>query len=706
MKTTAATSFNDIILTPSQQSALSALEEFMDSDVPCFLLKGYAGTGKTFLIRGLVKWMKQLRRQVVLMAPTGRAAQILSAKTNTSTSTIHRVIYFGEDLKSWKKHADEDELFRLMYSLNSNPNIKGTVFIVDEASMVSNAFSDNEFLQFGSGYLLKDMIKYIWPNQINNDYKLIFSGDYAQLPPVDMGFSPALDASYLKEKFMLNCMESELTEVVRQKEGGLILENATMLRRRIADKTFGSLRLQTGEEVSSLPYQMVVDKFLHLSGSGNDQAIIVAHSNRAVYSYNRRIRSKLFPGQRLPASGDRLVVVQNNYFNERLLLNGETGTIVSINNSFVHERTVTLNVKIDNQKETAKKVIKLSFREAVIRFGDVETEDVSTLILDNVLFSDERDISFHEQQALFVDFKIRHNIQKGDNIGDRLKSDKYFNALRVKFGYALTCHKAQGGEWKNVLVDCQTSMGVNNENYFRWLYTAITRARENLLLLNMPVYETTRRLRAAGEQKESIAETEKVETEPTDLPTPILSFAEILYEKISPSLGSADFFTRDVMFRPYSLQFILQKDEKKALIRIFFNARERVTNLEVLEAANFTQHEIKTLFSLLHLNENQIKFNISQDSRTSATPVIGDLDAFLAGLKKKIGAALAETDIQIDKVEAKDYHEIYHFSQGTASAVIKLYYNKKKQFTRYEAVPNRCNGLESEIIPLIKTIEL
>jgi hypothetical protein len=695
-----------LYLTLDQQKLSLALGQFFESDVPVFLLKGYAGTGKTYLIGKLVEKLREMKRNVVLMAPTGRAAQVLAQKTNCEAFTIHHEIYFGQSrLQRVRANEEEYDLFQLLYGVAENDHPADTVFIVDEASMVSNAFSENEMLTFGSGYLLNDLIKYLWPGGINADYKIIFTGDGAQLPPVDMGISPALNAAYLDAKLGLRSMEGELTEVVRQKEGGMILENATMLRRRIAAEAFGSLRLVTGGEVAEAHENELTDRFLKLAGPEKDKAIIIAHSNKMVYKYNMRIREKLFPGRNEPVAGDRLVVVHNNYYMGRLLLNGEIGTLISVSQQITRHK-VTIRIKEKNKTDSSPQTVELRFREALIQFGNDEVMMISGMIIDNVLYSGERDLTYHENVALFVDFSMRwNNAGKKGDWEQSLQNDPYFNALRVKFGYALTCHKSQGGEWPNVMVDCRTFTGTNSEAYFRWLYTAITRARESLWLINMPAFEDTLRMKAIQPKEPEVITMGNEEDKTRPDRVDCHGFAARLYQKLLPALEAAAYTTDEVKYLNYSLQFILYREDKKALIRIFFNAKNQVTVIEAPDVVGLDPNDIKPLFAKLNNSYPQLKFKLKPPVGPD-NPVVDDLLSFLTRFRNKIETAVKIKDILIGKIESKEYHEIYHFYRELDVAVIKFYYNKKKQLTRYQAVPNRCNGLETEVLSLIKAIEL
>ena len=221
--------FSTYTLTNGQYRLLDELEKFLSDNSTCFLLKGYAGTGKTFMMKGLTDFLTETKRRFIIAAPTGRAAKVISQKTEHKAYTIHKTIYSSKDLKEFKT-KDGTETFKFFYEVKHNEDPNNTIYIIDEASMLSDVYSEGEFFRFGSGHLLKDMLEYInFDNNVHNK-KIIFIGDDAQLPPVNMNSSPALDGKYLQENYNLVSSEYELTEVVRQKAESGILKNATQLR--------------------------------------------------------------------------------------------------------------------------------------------------------------------------------------------------------------------------------------------------------------------------------------------------------------------------------------------------------------------------------------------------------------------------------------------------------------------------------------------
>jgi hypothetical protein len=483
-------SFPGCELTDDQSQLVSLLREFLKDNQRCFVLKGYAGTGKTFMMQGVTRYLREAQIPFCLLAPTGRAAKVIGQKTSCPASTIHKAIYMMDDLKEYKvKNEDGSETYKFYFDLANNDDDARTVYIVDEASMVSNVYSEAEFFRFGSGHLLNDFIKYV--NLDNNDHrkKILFIGDDAQLPPVGSRNSPALDIKALNERLGFEPKSYELTQVVRQSEASGVLANATAIRDRIREGVYNVLDIDTSyRDVSSVGFDELLQEYLSACrSSSSEDAIIVAYSNSQVKDYNDMVRNHRFPRQPNVCAGDRVLVVQNNYRHEIPLLNGEFGEVMEVGDS-TETRTVPLNKPQAGKKAIVS--IKLCFRDVVVRFPgpDGGEYDIRCKIHDGLLSSKERDLSSDERKALYIDFKQRNPKLKAETpeFKEAIKSDPYFNCLQLKYGYAVTCHKAQGGEWMHVFVDFGATMGYFNEYYFRWAYTAVTRAQSHLYGLNTP----------------------------------------------------------------------------------------------------------------------------------------------------------------------------------------------------------------------------
>jgi len=445
--------------TPSQSILAGQLSNFISSDVSnrTFLIKGYAGTGKTTAISALVKALEKLKIHSVLLAPTGRATKVLSQYTGRQASTIHKKIYR-------KQSGDWSGRFSLDRNLH-----KDTVFIVDEASMISNTAQDQSV--FGSGYLLSDLIEYV-NSGIN--CRLIISGDTAQLPPVGLAISPALDKKEL-QSFNLEIMSCELTDVVRQSEDSGILANATYLRNLLSENIFsGFWKINTGfpdiirlsgsdliEEISSC-----YDHF------GTEETIIITRSNKRANQFNEGIRRSILCREEQICRGDLLMVVKNNYFWSKQSEEFE----------FIANGDVAEVVRIGKYEE----IYGFHFVNVTLNFIDYKNVSIDCkIILDSLLIDAPALTNEHNRklyEAIAEDFPEIHNKRK---LWEKIKENEYYNALQVKFSYAVTCHKAQGGQWKAAFIDhgYLTESMIDRE-FLRWAYTAFTRGTEKLYLVN------------------------------------------------------------------------------------------------------------------------------------------------------------------------------------------------------------------------------
>lgn len=480
------TTSEKIEFTLQQEELHEKLTAFLDdANTPIFLLKGYAGTGKTFMINQLVGMIKEKKRTFRLMAPTGRAAKVVAAKTKEDAYTIHKSIYSFVDMQSKKKKNN----LKYIFSIKDNEDPVDTVYIVDEASMVADSGSESEQYSFGSGRLLKDLIRYINPvNDQSFSRKVLFVGDLAQLPPVGSSSSPALNSSYIQEEFDLNTSEYELTEVVRQKKAGGILVNATTIRGLKDDFHPGCIKYDYSD-LQALPSYLAIDYYMAACGNRVlNNATVVTHSNRTALEYNQKIRSRFFPDNPGLAVGDKIILGSNNYTYDIELLNGDFGKVLQVDPEVIKE---TLPVYTDTGKTDPKTGLKvkkptvLRFRKVHIRFWDLKNKahDIEAMILEHLLYSPNRDLDQEERQALYLHFTQRYpKLRPGTHhFREKMSKDPYYNALRVKFGYAVTCHKAQGGEWDYVFV-AAPNYPIRDEAA-RWWYTAITRAKKQVYII-------------------------------------------------------------------------------------------------------------------------------------------------------------------------------------------------------------------------------
>lgn len=474
--------------TPSQQSALTLFESFVDSkENNVFILKGSAGTGKTTLMKTMIKSLGD-KWDCVLIAPTGRAAFVLSQRTDRNASTIHRTIYtIEEGLK-------DDGTGQLKFGLRPNNDpLSRTMYFVDEASMISDAYSENDMFMFGSGYLLKDLFQYC------GSRKIIFVGDYAQLPPIGQPFSPAMNAKYLQENYKVSCAEAMLREVVRQDDDSAILKNAQTIRDAIEADTYNQFAITDGGGVAKCDSIMNAYKAT-TNGAVDENTIVIAYSNKQVLDYNLKIRKLLWgeTAERL-LPGDLIVISQNNYAYPIELFNGTIVKVIACDtDSQLEKRKVKFRTsgKDEHENRIVKELV-LLFRKATIQ--TTTNDQVEMMILDNFLTESLSSLSLDYRQAIYADFNNRmaqQNVKKGsDRYKDLMKTDKYFNALICKYGYSSTCHKAQGGEWENVFVDMDKLGGKTNNGYFRWAYTAITRSRRSLWHFASPEFNAVNQMK-------------------------------------------------------------------------------------------------------------------------------------------------------------------------------------------------------------------
>lgn len=424
-----------------------------------FLLKGYAGTGKTSLVGAFVKALAELGYKYVLMAPTGRAAKVFSQHAGTSAYTIHKKIY--------RQQAYGNENF----SLNANLH-KNTVFIVDEASMIPNyGYSGSTF---GSGRLLDDLIQYVYSGK---GCRLILVGDNAQLPPVGEDESPALYADMLKG-YGNEVIESMLTEVVRQSARTGILYNATNLRRQIAEDDIYDLpkfRLKDYPDIRVVQGNELIETInACYDNAGLDETMIICRSNKRANLYNKGIRNTILYREDELNSGDILMVTKNNYY----------WTEDCKEMDFIANGDIAVVRRVRRIRE----MYGFRFADVVLTFPDHNDIELELKILLDTLHSDSPSLSKEENDRLFNSVMEDYSdISLKNERFKKLQEDEYYNALQVKYAYAITCHKAQGGQWQRVFLDQgYMTEDMLSPDYYRWLYTAMTRATETLYLVNWP----------------------------------------------------------------------------------------------------------------------------------------------------------------------------------------------------------------------------
>ncbi len=446
--------------TDGQATVLYHLAAFLLSqkENPTYILKGYAGTGKTSLVKTLVRTLPSLGMRYALMAPTGRAAKVLCHYTGQSASTIHRKIYQAKTFP--------DGSFRIVRAENKHKN---TLFIVDEASMIGDQ------KEFGTSSLLDDLLEYVFSGE---NCRLLLIGDTAQLPPVESRESPALNYDYLKSEFPVTAATFELTEVKRQALESGILYNATDIRQLLGQNlyeyTLPIFHLQGFNDIQKIEPE-TFEELLYtvFADNADNEAVIVCKSNKRANMFNQAIRGRILNIEGEIATGDKLMVVRNNYH--------WTESNDSI--SFIANGDMAELRKIKRFEE----MYGFRFADVELSFTDYpEAPNIEAKILLDTLNSDSASLTKEESLALFQ--AIEEDYMDIPNRRDRykaMKTNPWFNALQVKFAYALTCHKTQGGQWNTVFIDSSFNLKDTLEaEDLRWIYTALTRAQERVYFVN------------------------------------------------------------------------------------------------------------------------------------------------------------------------------------------------------------------------------
>ncbi|MBR5846324.1 MAG: AAA family ATPase [Bacteroidaceae bacterium] len=481
--------------TEEQSAAIDLMGEFLSSreGMELFLLRGYAGTGKTSLVGALVKTLVQLSQPVVLMAPTGRAAKVFSSYAGQPAYTIHKRIYR-------QRSITDTETFSLNVNLS-----KHTLFIVDEASMISNEGLSSS--TFGTGRLLDDLIQYVYSGE---GCRLMLLGDTAQLPPVGEEESPALMPSLL-ESYGLRVYEKTLTQVMRQLSESGILYNATAIRCQLM-----KMMVESGKFVQASP--PVDDNFqfsifncqfpdvAHVTGAdlidslessysrwGADDCMIICRSNKRANIYNLGIRNRILYREEELCSGDRIMIVKNNYYWVEQELRAEMAQmkeqglsgIPALPLSFIANGDIAVVRRVRRTRE----MYGFRFADVLLRFPDYDDYEMEATVLLDTLQSESPSLTREESERLFqsVMDDYAHITTKKERY-EQLRLDPHFNALQIKYAYAITCHKAQGGQWGCIYLDQgYLSPDLSPIDHHRWLYTAFTRATEQVYLVNFPL---------------------------------------------------------------------------------------------------------------------------------------------------------------------------------------------------------------------------
>jgi hypothetical protein len=702
--------FKHLNLSQGQETALTNLEAFLTSPTQVFLLKGYAGSGKTTILKGLVEYLNSIEKDFALMAPTGRAAKVLREKTGQEAFTIHKSIYSYEDMVE----IEEGDSFFYYYKIRNNVDVAGKIFIVDEASMLSDAKSEGEFFRFGSSHLLTDLISYTRVAQPNVNSKIIFVGDPCQLAPVGDNSSKAFDRNYLKSKFNLTSEETEMKEVQRQGGDSGILRAAAKIRKSISAGFFNDFNLRPNDKDILNP---TFESFLDTWQKAASPKIIIASKNKTCLDLNLEIRKLRFGNADLPVQKSDIVIMGGNNYRKGVF-NGEFAVVNEVSN-LVTERTIALR---------GQTPVTLYWRDVELVFVDAESNNkiVKGKVLENFLYGDNY-LRPEETQALYVDFTTRHKGLKPQTLAfqEAIMNDEYFNCLLMKYGYAVTCHKAQGGEWENVFTvwdndnkegfDCftdkQRRAGKTNQDFYRWAYTAITRASKTLYALNPPFFNSYSSmifldvtvLNALNELTGNQVQTEEISTDEEMLQQ--LSTFKLLEAPIQ--LQDHFIKVRHAVRKQYieivawerlgyEIRYSFKREQDNAVFRTHINGQNEfrnqfvpMTNLSPSSTFNKTLTEI-----LNHLPNVSIKRNTAE---TIISQIEFDFELeeefpFIKSLFDDLILLFKETGIVIDGVEHKEWKERYTFKRNNEKAVIDFEYKKNGFFGRVVPIPNTTNS--------------
>lgn len=717
--------FKHLNLSPGQEEALTKLETFLDSSAQVFMLKGYAGSGKTTIIKGLVEYLNTIEKDFALMAPTGRAAKVIREKTGHDAYTIHKSIYSYQDMVE----IEEGNSFFYYYKIRNNVDVAGKIFIIDEASMLSDAKSEGEFFRFGSGHLLSDLISYTRAAHENVHSKIIFVGDPCQLPPVGDNSSKAFDDAYLTEKFNLTSEETEMKEVKRQGGESGILKAAGKIRKSISSGFFNDFDLRSnGKDIFNPTYESFLDTWQN----AESPKIIIASKNKTCLDLNLQIRERRFGNANLPVQKSDIVIMGGNNYRKGIF-NGEFAVINEVSDS-VTQRTIALR---------GKDPVILTWRDVELVFPDAESSNkiVKGKMLENFLYGDNF-LKPEETQALYVDFTSQHKglKPKTEEFKEAIMQDEYFNCLLMKYGYAVTCHKAQGGEWDNVFTvwdndninnfDCYTDKqrraGKTNQGFYRWAYTAITRSSKTLFVLNPPffnsysamaflditVLNTLHELTGTQFQTEEISlDSDLLKQlsdlnlleEPVQLQDHFIKVRHAVRKKFIEVVGWKKM--------GYEIRYTFKRENNIAVFRTHVNGQNEFRK-PMISMPNLSPNNEFTLQIVEVLNQLP---NVSIKRNTAET-IISKIDfdfdleeqfPFIRNLFDDLVLLLKAKDIAVHEVEHLQYKERYTFKRNSETATLDFEYNKDGFFGRVVPIQTLTNSqaLISDIQKALQTFK-
>lgn len=681
-------------LTHDQSAALDAIKDFLrDDSLDAFILRGSAGTGKTTLIASLVKALEEMNLSCALLAPTGRAARILGNKVGQITGnaslgcTIHAVIYTLTQVDvNEEAETANDPGIRMVFPLkDEEPTV--SLFVIDESSMVGDREVHGDFLQFGSGRLLKDIVTFARLKRLGREEspltKLLFVGDPAQLPPVGENTSPALSDEYLKTEYNLKVASTDLTTVMRQAKGSAILDRATELRDALIEERFNEFSLKPdGQEVVEVDTDGAIDLIVQ-SILDKESNVAIVHSNATSLEYNRTVRERLWGNANLPIQVHDTLLV-----NKKSQLHGlSNGDLVKVIQVDTEPETVQVSLK-------GSSAIDLNFRSAEVAFraGNGAIIKQRCFLLENPLDSPIRELSPLEQRALLVHFRNRHPDlhPKSAEFRQTIVNDPYFNALQVKYGYAMTCHKAQGGEWNTVLIDFAYGGGVRNASFFRWAYTAITRASKKLVVVNAPDFDVIDdEMWPPEPQHEKLGQSG---SDPTADPDWLrLSFSAAVaqlmptHQKLRAFWSSKGISIDQLQHLQYCERYTLVRDGAQAMVQYYYDGKYRVGRTGIVPNASVDQKLVEDALAAF--------------SELKGGPAAEKPDQFIQNFLDRLDAALDSATIQRTNFRPMPYRLRVSFSDANRKGDIDFTYNGTLTWTAAQEVggPGASHGLYDEI---------
>lgn len=706
-----------IDLNSQQLAALSKIQAFLHNEkLDVFILRGSAGTGKTTLIAKLVQHLEEIKYSYAVLAPTGRAARIIGAKIKQTTglhidgSTVHRVLYQLDDImfNDSEVLSESDPALRFYYPLKTDESAVN-LLIIDESSMIGDKENLADFIQFGSGRLLKDIIEFCRMARLNrpNDHltKILFVGDAAQLPPVGEDFSPALSEQYLLQTYNIKSEFFDLTQVMRQAADSKILDEATKIRNSIINEKFNNFYLSiNNQDIFSYSQDRSLDWIVE-SLKERKSSIAITYSNAAALGYNRSIRENLYGSADCAMQvGDILLVNKNASLHS--LSNGDLVKVLEVGSGEV--RTITLKVKNESNGQITNQLVNLSFREATVAYRSIIGNiQVSCFILENLLNSPNRDLSPLEIRALYVDFLIRNPEAKksSERKKELLKKDPYFNALQVKYGYAVTCHKAQGGEWQSVLVDFYGFKGMQNKGFFQWAYTAITRASESLIVLNQPKFTALSTINwGCFANNLEVGQNETVLNSPTQDSSKIDKIRESYPSTVIPQLLEAvhsalveswhkmGFAVVHLEHLQYCERYTLLCKDRNIQVQYYYNAKFQISRYEIV-----ANQQIEKVLSerILSAFDNISTLKKNNDGQ------------FIEDFLQILDLILDNSPIKKVSFRVMPYRLRILFSDNSRQGEIDFNFNGKQNWTTVQEVGGigATKGLFQEIAILMKNHE-